>query len=473
MFKVSLFPAVPVLAAGLALLFPALADAGGKPTLAPPLELPSLGVVSAGPPPRGERLTLIDREEALRRALERGPQIAEARASARAAFERIEWARSLPDPAIAYVEHVDGVQTRTGEQQRAVSLSQRFPWPGTRSARAEQARERAMAAGETARDQARETTWVVAGLHRRLGYELQARQITERERLTVRGLFDSARAAYAAGSGSRAEMLKAQAELARLESKMAAHDGTIGELRAALREWIGEPPEGTRWTAPLAPVPILRVDETQLVDLVLAGHPRLGHLDHRQRAAELEWSLARRTFAPDVNLAVQWIDIGSRPDDPMPPPPGEGDDAWSVSLSFSLPLRAGRRHAAERAALEDMKAIEHGRRGLRERLRAQTSTLRERLDATRDELTLVEQTLIPLAEESFAAARAAYAGGKGRFLDLLDAERTLLDARLERLRLARDYGLALIDIERLVGRRIVPGPAQADLHAGGGSDDAS
>jgi cobalt-zinc-cadmium efflux system outer membrane protein len=86
-------------------------------------------------------------------------------------------------------------------------------------------------------------------------------------------------------------------------------------------------------------------------------------------------------------------------------------------------------------------------------------------------LLLLEDTVIPLADESFAAARAAYAAGDGSFLDLLDAERSLLDARLERLRLGREYRIAIADLERTLGSRVAP--ESADATDPGGTDDAS
>lgn len=47
----------------------------------------------------------------------------------KAAFARIVQAFSLPDPQLTYTDYLKEVETRVGPQQRAWSISQKFPFP--------------------------------------------------------------------------------------------------------------------------------------------------------------------------------------------------------------------------------------------------------------------------------------------------------------------------------------------------------
>jgi outer membrane protein TolC len=412
-------------------------------------------VADERPEPAGPASPL-DLGTALARARERDDRLAQRRALADAADQRAVQARSLDDPRLSFRQHIDGVQTRTGEQRFAIGVRQSLPWPGTLSLREARSGELARAARLDAAATGLDTERRVREVFHRLAHRLAARDLTARERAVVRRIFDTASSAYAAGDGSRAAMLKAQATLARLESRLAEHDGRIAELRAALREWIGAPPEGGgSWVPTPDRLPLVNLDPAALEQAALRHRPELRGLARERQAAGLDRQLARREAYPDLSLGLDWIGIGDRPDDPVPPPPDEGDDAWSVSVSLNLPVFAGRREAAEREAAHRERAIGHRTRDAERSIRASLRGLAARLDALGEQLTLIDDTVIPLAEESFAAARSAYAAGEGSFLDLLDAERMLLDARDERLRLMRDYRIALAELERTVGAELV------------------
>ena len=59
--------------------------------------------------------------------------------------------------------------------------------------------------------------------------------------------------------------------------------------------------------------------------------------------------------------------------------------------------------------------------------------------------------MIPKGEEALLSLQTAYESGKGGFLDLIDAQRTLLEFQLQAARGQADRAQALAKIEHLSG----------------------
>ena len=103
-----------------------------------------------------------------------------------------------------------------------------------------------------------------------------------------------------------------------------------------------------------------------------------------------------------------------------------------------------------------MGAVRQERADTRNRLRADLEySLYHYRDASR-RLALYETTLIPKTEESLAASETAFRAGTSDFLDLIDAERTLIEFRLASERARADQLRAAAEIDRLLGRFVIP-----------------
>ena len=66
-------------------------------------------------------------------------------------------------------------------------------------------------------------------------------------------------------------------------------------------------------------------------------------------------------------------------------------------------------------------------------------------------MTALRTTVLPGARETFAAVSEGYRLGKFGYLDVLDAQRTMIAASGQYLRALSDYHKAVADVERLIG----------------------
>ena len=77
-----------------------------------------------------------------------------------------------------------------------------------------------------------------------------------------------------------------------------------------------------------------------------------------------------------------------------------------------------------------------------------------------DAVTVLRNTIIPLAEEALRDYEKGYTAGRYSLLELNVAQRTLLDSRLELVTAAADYHRYRIEIDRLTGAGLMAGAKQ-------------
>ena len=75
-------------------------------------------------------------------------------------------------------------------------------------------------------------------------------------------------------------------------------------------------------------------------------------------------------------------------------------------------------------------------------------------DAQR-KISLFRDTLTPLARNSLVVAEQAYKTGQSDFLELIDAQRLLLEIQLSYLRSVADREQRLAQIEKVIGRDLL------------------
>ena len=158
-------------------------------------------------------------------------------------------------------------------------------------------------------------------------------------------------------------------------------------------------------------------------------------------------SLAKKNYLPDFNLQANYIDVSRG----LSMAPDAGKNAWSVSVGLNLPIWLGKRKAAVREAEEVISSNKLTYENLENQVKAEIKDYHSQLDITDKTLVLYEQGLIAQAESSLESAMASYRTGKLDFLDLLDAERMLLNLNLGYAKEQSSYQKQLAALERTVG----------------------
>jgi cobalt-zinc-cadmium efflux system outer membrane protein len=430
---------------GLGLAVAATAGAG-TPSTSPP------DVTVSG------RLTESLSDAALRRlvveVLERNPGLASSAAAARAARLEAPQASALPDPMVGATAFVSPPETRVGPQNVTGTFSQRLPWFGKLGLREQGALQRAAAL--EAQVEARRLELVTET--RRLCYEVAFldawSKAVEDDHLTLEHYEELARTRYASGGGTEQAVVKIQAEI----TKDDARQLDIANRRAALvadLNALRDRPQDAALPAPALPAyPQVRADRGVLRERALAARPEMQRAALEVARAETGIDMARKEYKPDFTLGATYTFVGRRSDPAglAAPPPDNGQDVFGVSVGINLPVHRGRLKAGVEQAAELRSAADEGKRSVVAAIDRSLGELTERVALTWQQLRLLRDVLAVQAEQSLRSAEAGYASGTSGSLDLLDAERVLLEVRTSIERTRADYAIAVARLEGAVGQ---------------------
>ncbi len=422
-------------------------------------------VAAAAEPPRrqadrpapADALVASLEPEALRllaaEVLERNPGLAALRAEAARAAQVAPQVKALPDPVAGLTAYLLTPETRVGPQYATATLSQRFPWFGKLPTRERAAL--AAAAAAAARVEARRLELVTQV--RTLAMELAFLDAWEREVRADRSILghyeELARARYAAGVGLSQAVVKIQAEITRDDTRLVE----IATRRATLVARINglrDRPEHTpvpsfELPAPGVPPPVVAA----LRRAALERRPELAAEDAEIARAEALIELARLEYKPDVTAGLRYTLVGSRDDRAarISRPEEDGKDVLGLFASINLPIRKEKLAAGVEEAVQRRLTAEARRRDVVAGIEADLGDLVQRIRLETERLRLFRDVLIRQAEESLRSAEAAYAAGRLAALDLLDAERVLLDVRTAAARSQADLAVAIARLEGVVG----------------------
>jgi len=439
-------------------------------------------VVSATLAPRGVPAQVVSLETFLTEADSANPRIAAARSTADAAAARIPQAGVMPDPtlglALMNFPVADPSLGREMMTMTQIQLGARLPWPDR------------LALGESiATSRSEAATWEVRRVRDAVRSEVSAAfhdlyfvdralEVTARNRELLAELTDLTSSRHAVGTAGQPDVLRAQVELTRLTDQAVTLRGRRVSVAARLNTLAGRPadtpippveiPEQVRLlaaeraaTGPTFSSATLDADPTDpassaetlgslpsvatLRRTALEENPKIRAHMRRIAAEEAALALAEKGRLPDFDVSLGYaVRSGSA-------------DFVSLSVSAPIPIFARRR---QEPAIREQAAVleEHRARhtSMVNDLDREITSLSADLRRAGDQLTLLDEGVLPQARTGLDASVASYQVGGVDFLTLLDAQVTLYRHELEYHRLLADFATTLAALERAVGMEILP-----------------
>jgi len=402
--------------------FPSAAQMTAQPVLS--------GATQQSSPAASSPLTL---EQAVSKALVANPSLRAAALDVAIADGARRQAGLFPNPEVSFVRE----GTQRGTRTQTVQLSQVLELGSKRSARIRLAeRERSLATGSLSVARADLRADVTAAYFAALSAQ-------ERLQIAQASLDVATKAAFAAEkrvaagrvspveqdrasvarSSAGLEVAQAQSELSIAMHTLAAYWGETASVSQPL-------------VAPdldLAPAPAL--DQLQRL---LDTSPQLTRSRLQVEREEAQVGLDRSQRIPDVTLIV-----GSKKDDEI------GRSQTVLGVSVPLPL-FNRNQGSLQASLSRAEKARTELEAERLRLHQSLTSAYQRAQLSREQVRTMRENILPSAQRVFDATVTGFEAGKFNFLDVLDAQRTLLQIRTQYIQALYDRYRAVADLGRYV-----------------------
>jgi cobalt-zinc-cadmium efflux system outer membrane protein len=229
--------------------------------------------------------------------------------------------------------------------------------------------------------------------------------------------------ARVAEAGTRIELSQASSELALAKRRLAA---TLGSAAPIPGDVVSPATPGAH----------------PGTDQLLARLPAAPQIVRARREIDRQQALAnveRSRQYPDLTVS-----LGSKRDQQF------GQRQTVVGLAIPFPL-FDRNQGNLLGALQRTDKARDELQALENKLAAELAQASLRLDGAAAELAILREEILPGAQSAYEAAGKGFEAGKFSFLDVLDAQRTLFQAKTQYVRALGDSHRAAADIERIVG----------------------
>ncbi|MDH0863852.1 TolC family protein [Mitsuaria sp. GD03876] len=340
----------------------------------------------------------------------------------------------IPNPSLS----LDIEDTRRETRSTSLMLSQTIELGGKRAARVELARrDRELAAADLETQRAEVRAGTIQAFFDTLIAQERVQVARESLQIAASGAQAVSRRVTAgkvspvedtrarvAESGARIELRLAEADLAAALRALAA---AMGEAPGAIARVDGS--ADALPALPDGPAMDARIDQSPLLRRARLAVQR----------ADAAFDLERTRATPDVTVGLG----GKRATE-------LGRTQPLISVSIPIPL-FDRNQGAQFEALRKRDAAQALAQAEEQRLRAEVLQAVDQLQARAEEVQVLRRDVLPGAQGAYEAARRGFELGKFGFLDVLDAQRTWLQARGQYFTALSQAHRLSADIDRRLG----------------------
>jgi outer membrane protein, heavy metal efflux system len=387
-------------------------------------------------------------DQYLQTAIEQNPELQSMRAMTEADREKVRETGLLMDPEITVMYDFNPMMYNSQLGRFSVSAMQMFPWFGTLEARRDIQRTEV----EVRRAQISSRQLDILRDLQLIWFEIadirQQIRITEETLELVRDLEKLVEARYETGRAGQADILRIQMEEQRLNTGIENLQDRVNPLKAQFNELLNRDASADIKTTDQIELRKLIYSGDELRSLIKEQNPQFDGIAAERSGAEKERRLAELEGRPSfgIGLEVMGRDFG-----PMSMFPDSKESVIGMA-TVRMPLFRSRYDSQKRQADYRIQSLDLQLEQTENRLITELETAMEENRSSERSVHLLDEELVPRAEQALRILSEEYTVGRARFDELLQIQRELLDLELERIEAVVGQNRAVIRIESLIGR---------------------
>jgi outer membrane protein TolC len=398
-----------------------------------------------------EEVKRLELKQLIEDALNNNPELTAHQEGLKAYGERPAQEGALEDPRLTIGVMSLPVDTFDFNQEdmttKQIELMQRLPFPGKLSLKKEMATKEYLAASQGVEEKKLEIIKKVKTLYFDFYFVNKALEITEKNRGLLSTLTKITETKYSVGEGIQQDVLKAQVELSKVSEESITLKQQKETIKAELNSLLNRLPQSPLPDPPEIEITPASLSLEKLQEIALDKSPRLKRLAQMIEKNKVAYSLAKKDYYPDFDVAVSY---GQRNDSRLV------DRADMVSATVSIPLPLWYKNKQDKKVEETHCSVNVAQA---EHVAAKNEIFYRIKDLTAKEekqkalLDLYRRGIIPQARQSLDSAIAGYRVNKVDFLTLLDNRMTLYNYEVFYHQTLADYEKNLAELEEVTGEQ--------------------
>ncbi len=382
-------------------------------------------------------------EDAVNIAIQNNPLIQAKKHKVGAAKGKIKQATLIPNPVVNLVaEEMPTHEIGLNESQNMVSLSQKLELGGKRRLRTDVAKKQ-----KNILDLDTQTTiWNIRAMTKKAFFDLLTAQdelnLAKKNFEIAMSLKNLSNKRFEAGDTSKLTVLKAKVELSNAKTNVVEAQRKMFNATKRLQTTMGTVGTPLQKLVPIPVTDVQLIELKKLEELLLKNYPALQAQKSIVNLSLLRIKEAKRKRIPDINFSVGYKRLSATDDD-------------TIQAGISLPLPFFNRNQGNIIEAKELSyKAKDDETTVRNELLLQLGNAFSMYTSTRELVRSFLDTIVPMAEESLEIARNGYKHGEFDFIEVLDAQRTLVITNVSYLKTLNGLFTSMTEIERLVGINI-------------------
>lgn len=388
-----------------------------------------------------EELTL---EQCINLALKQNPLILSSLEQYQASLARVSQAKALAQPSLDYDNDMQPkFFNLKGTGETYLGVSQSLEFPGKRILRGKIATTESQEILQDIDLLKLDIIFLVKEVFYDLLLAQEKLQYAEQDQQLAQDFLQKAELKYSAGDVAKVEALRAQVEASKAANEVRVAQNDVRLATARLNFLLAKKKYAPLKIQGALKRPRSRIDLDTLIQRALMIRPEIKRLNLTLEKEGLQKKQAYMSYLPDFDLGLSkhWIE-------------GEGN-FWDFALSLPIPLFFWQPIKGEVAeAQANIASLQREAEHLKNAITLEVEEAHMNAVTAQNQITLFEEEIITQAEEVYNMFLFSYQEGEIGSIELIEARRTLLEARKSYADALYNYGIALAALEKSIGQTL-------------------